>query len=125
MTDHMRARREGRQGEQNRQADPQLEGELAVLGDVVHPPPDSGALQMAHDHKQHGRAGQHRQRAKGRASGMFGIDGHDSATVHAASAIATWGIICSTGLPPRPNESTIGKVNAADDEPSSTAYKAA
>ena len=36
--------------------------------------------------------------------------------MHAVSATATWGSICSTGLPPSCKESTIGKINAADDE---------
>jgi hypothetical protein len=48
-----------------------------------------------------------------------------SATMHAVSATATWGSICSTGVPPRCKESTIGKINAADDEAISTAYRAA
>jgi hypothetical protein len=81
----VRARCEGGQSEQNRQADPQLEGKLAVVGDVVRALPDAGALQMTQDHEQQGRGGQYSQRAERCAAGMFGIDGqrqcHDAGGV--------------------------------------------
>ena len=41
------------------------------------------------------------------------------------SAIATWAVICRTEVPPSPSESTMGRINAADDDAIRTAYSAA
>jgi hypothetical protein len=43
------------------------------------------------------------------------------ATMHAASAMATWGRRGSAGPSVRWSESTMGRISAADDDDSSTA----